>query len=383
MPSVVAPSGGKGLVSGDLRRTQTVVQNGDNPLNRFIVERVHRSSLLAPLERPIILLPALGDTNAEYTVGDASGGSDFANSTAAHLANDGADVFLYSGREALLAPGACASIDCSVMASWGVAARLDDLEFVRARVAELHGFIRPVIGGHSFGAMTAIAAINQNPHAYAGAVLYEGTMAIANPQLQPAYQAICGGLRAEIAAGQVFDDTIDPTGQLLLQLEENVPTGPTPLSIFPPGTTNRLAYLLFLSAPSAGPPQSLFPPGFLLDAAAIPDNRFVFASEPRLASLLGSSTYYIANAELADPACAIGGDPTFTSNLSSFTAPVLAIEAQKGFGVLEDDSLALLGSHDVTKIFYSGQGHEDAIASGDHSTLLEAPITEWLRHHVL
>ena len=95
--------------AGDLLRTKYVVQNGDNPLNRFGVERV----VLAQRPKghpvvPLILEPPLSGNANFYTFGNAPGGADFENSPAAVLAESGVDVFIYSPRESLLTAGQCA-----------------------------------------------------------------------------------------------------------------------------------------------------------------------------------------------------------------------------------------------------------------------------------
>ena len=57
---------------GNLTYTEMVVQNGPEPLNRFKVHRLVKSDLPAhALKQPIILMPSLANTFAEYIVGTA------------------------------------------------------------------------------------------------------------------------------------------------------------------------------------------------------------------------------------------------------------------------------------------------------------------------
>src|SRR5262249_3890818 len=97
-------------------RTQYVVQNGANPLNRFGVERVVLTGPLAQVfTTPVILEPALSASAKLFTLGNNPDGSDFGRSIAANLAHGGLDLFIYSPRETFLAPGQCATqADCAV-----------------------------------------------------------------------------------------------------------------------------------------------------------------------------------------------------------------------------------------------------------------------------
>src|SRR5262249_50151031 len=126
------------------------------------------------------------------------------------------------------------------------------------------------------------------------------------------------------------------------------PNAPTPFPGFPPGTTNRQAYVLVLTSPSPGPPASPFNAGFRLVAGSVAENRFFFASEAILASTIDRFNHYVAVAELRDVVCSQAGDPTFTSNLSAFRGSVLAIEAGLGFGALLQDVFALMPHADIT-----------------------------------
>jgi hypothetical protein len=61
-----------------INRIEYVVQNGDNPLNRFGVERVILAEPLAPLwTTPMILLPALSNSAQFFMLGNEPYGADF------------------------------------------------------------------------------------------------------------------------------------------------------------------------------------------------------------------------------------------------------------------------------------------------------------------
>lgn len=370
------------IVDG-LKRIQMVVQNGSNELNRFKVERVLPTGVdPEDLEHSLILLPALGTDANMYTIGNDPGGNDFQNSIAARFAKKGNDVYLYSPRESTLAPNACATVDCSVMATWGIQARVDDIVFIRRQIRMDHGDDKPVIGGLSLGAMTATAAINQNPNAYSGAIIWEGTLYTTNPVLRSNYQTLCDQFNGMIASGAVFDDQTGPLVQTLTFLAQTDPNGPSPFPFFPPGTTNRQAYVGFFALPQSGPPSTPFPPGFVTFAGEFATGTFVHASDNRAYATTGRFLQYAANAELRDFTCSMAGDRTFTNHLNRFDGPVLAIKGSLGFGEIMNDMLGLLNHADVEVLNYIGWGHSDLQVAPNHRQVLEKPILQWLRQDV-
>lgn len=370
----------------NLTYTEMVVQNGPNPMNSFKVHRLVKSELPAhALKQPIILMPSLANTFAEYIVGTAPGGGDLEHSTAAYLARANLDVWGYSSRETLVAPGSCmpsGPVDCSIMATWGIQAQLDDLEFIRGLVAAVHGDRTPAVGGLSLGAMTGQAAINQDPQAYAGLLLFDESLYVASPALRAGYQIVCNGLTAQIAAGDVFSEQFGAGTKALLQLSQIAPNAPTPFPGFPPGTTNRQAYMLVLTAPSPGPPASPFNAGFRLAAGSVAENRFFFASEDILASTISRFNHYVALAELRDVVCSQAGDTTFTANLGAFQGVVLAIQAGLGFGALLQDVFPLMPLAQITLLENPDFGHVDFQVNPDHKHLLDKPIAQWLKGDV-
>jgi len=365
---------------------EMVVQNGANPMNQFKAHRVVKRNVPdSALKQPIILMPSLANNFAEYMVGTAPGGADFEHSTAANLAQQGIDVWGYSSREALIAPGSClpnGTVDCSVMATWGIQAQLDDIEFIRQQVTAVHGDEKPAIGGLSLGAMTGQAAINQNPEAYAGLLLFDESLYVTSAALRANYQIVCNGLTAQIAAGDVYTEQFGAGTKALLQLSQLAPNSPTPFPGFPPDTTNRQAYVLVLTAPSPGPPASPFNAGFRLAAGSVAEDRFFFASEDILASTISRFNHYVAVAELRDVVCSQAGDPTFTGNLGAFDGAVLAIEAGLGFGALLEDVFPLMPLADITLLQNPSFGHVDFQVNPDHDKILDQPVIQWLKHNV-
>jgi pimeloyl-ACP methyl ester carboxylesterase len=360
-------------------RIHYIVQNGDHPLNRFGVERI---VLAGPLARvlaiPVILEPALGNSARLFTLGNEPGGADFGRSIAANLARGGLDLFIYSPRETFLAPGQCDEVDCSVAVDWGLRAFLDDLAFIRQLVAEAHPQRRPIIGGPSLGGMVALAAVNELPNAYAGVILGDSTLWITDPVLRAGYDDLCQGLNAALAAGQVLDHQLNSLAQLIVHLALTAPHDPSPLPLFPAGTTNRQAYFLFLSEPQPGPPLSIFPTGMVLVAGSVVEDRFFFSSESRVNSQIQNFNFYIANATVRDVVCSFAGDETFVANLEQYTGPILSFEPGRGFGALAHDAIALMSSSDVESKSHPRFGHIDLFTSPLHGLLFALRVIVWV-----
>src|SRR5262249_50287887 len=155
----------------------------------------------------------------------------------------------YSTREGVLAPHACdPPTDCSAVTAWGLQAWLDDFVFIRSQIAADHGPVKPVVGGISFGGEAAVAAVNQDPNAYAGLIMIESTLApMSNRTTRANYQTSCGSYRAQLFA-QPFDYSLAPL-QLLFAASQSAPDAfVDPRYGFPSFFTNRMAYLAAVGA---------------------------------------------------------------------------------------------------------------------------------------
>jgi pimeloyl-ACP methyl ester carboxylesterase len=378
-------------VVNDLRRIITTVQSGDLAINRFVVERVLPAGQAPASLRPLILAPGLLNNQATYTLGYAKDGSDFENSIAANLARGGADVFLYSTRQALLAAGACdAGTDCSEAKKWGLQTHVRDLEFIRSQIAADHGSVKPVVGGYSFGGATGVAAINQHPNNYGGLIMIESNLG-PNYTATTDYHTLCEGLRAQIAAGQLFNTDFVAGFELLWSLSRIDPNTYRPIFLGAVGAASL--------GPSLGPPLSFLPPGVKL--AVTSPTGLVYGSEDLLGSIFtNAANSYTPLAEFADYACSLAGDRTLNDRLAAFTGPVLVIENEIGIGNEAQNTLNLLGrpSQDANCDWKTGAdwqvsniqghcnlglGHADLLAlpQPDRATRLEQPILDWLANN--
>jgi hypothetical protein len=85
-----------------------------------------------------------------------------------------------------------------------------------------------------------------------------------------------------------------------------------------------------------------------------------------------------AKSILRDLSCGLAGESTFTSNLGSFTGPVIMFAAGHGFGTAMLDTAQLMTSASVSVNFKEEYGHVDYVFSTNHLHELEHPILNWL-----
>ena len=122
------------IVGGDLSRTVTTVQSGDNPLNRFQITELKKADLPNhALQGAIMMLPPLGSGFQNYEVGE---NGDYNNSFAAFFARRNFLILGYTPRQWSLTAGTCESgaVDCSPMADWGMATIGSDVSYIRQQI---------------------------------------------------------------------------------------------------------------------------------------------------------------------------------------------------------------------------------------------------------
>ncbi|MDX2181337.1 MAG: hypothetical protein SFV18_17210 [Bryobacteraceae bacterium] len=360
---------------GQLLYTQTVVQEGAEPINRFTMHRLRRANL--PARGTLLLLPPLGNNFNGYLT---SLDGDISRSFAGNFARLGYDVLGYSPRETGIAAGACASgLDCTPALNWSLQTVVDDVAYIRSQIETTSPGVLPVIGGLSLGAISALATVNQYPSQYAGLLAWEGSLATNDAAIQAHNQTFCTQFEGAVAGGIVFDDQSLPLVKAVAQLAQTAPNDPfvIPVPGFPPGLTNRQAFLLILTTPNPVAPSPR--PGFISAAGSVPIGQLFFSDEARLAANIADFNDVTANRTTRDLYCSLAGTETaYSSNLAQFAGPVFVVKAGQGFGSIMDELPSRLGSTAVTVVENGAFGHVDHLGSPNHLFLLEAPLAKWL-----
>jgi len=363
------------LLVGALQLTETVVQDGNLPINRFRMHRLRRTNFNA--HGAILLLPALGNNFNGYLWSEDG---DITKSFAAFFARAGYEVWGYSPRETGIAPGTCGvSLDCSPALNWSIQTVIDDATYIRSRIKTIFPAKDPVIGGLSLGAITAIAVVNEYPKDYAGLLAWEGSPVTSDPAVIAHNTGFCNQYRALITGGVAVDDQNLPFIKTLATLARTAPNAPFVLPVpgFPPGLTNMQAFVLVLSAPNPIAPSPR--PGFITAAGDFLSGQLFYSEKRRLIAAIGTFNDATANRVGRDYYCSLAGlETSYTSKLSRFRAPTMIIKAGQGFGSIMDELPGRISSPSIIRIGNNAFAHIDHMGSPLHAILLETPILFWL-----
>ena len=368
------------VVGGDLNKTVTVVQEGNNTLDRFKMSKVAKPLPNEAVKAVILLMPPLGSGFQNY---EATADGDYNNSFVAFFARRNFVVYGYSQRVNDLTAGSCESgvIDCSPMADWGLQTIVDDAEFIRQQIAAEYPGVKIVVGGLSLGSLASLAVLNAHPNDYAGAILVDGTIYDTDANVRAINQGFCNQFEGLLAAGIYFDGQNAPGFKFINHLAQTAPNAPSPIPGFPPGLTNHQVWVLALSAPPVSPVTPR--PGYFNAAGNFLEDRLLFANEALVQANIASFVDYTTIKSLRDLNCGLAGETTFVNNLGAFKGPAIMFAAGHGFGTAMFDTAQLMTSADVTINFKQQYGHVDYVFSTKHQQELEHPILTWLTQEVV
>jgi pimeloyl-ACP methyl ester carboxylesterase len=352
------------------------VSTGHGPLERFDVVRVQRTGLGALLDDPVMLVAPFGFPASFWEI---SALSDYGDSFAARVARGGYDVWLVDSRIGNNAPGSCESgaVNCNVMAGWGIDNAVEDVMFVRQLVRLANVGKKPVIGGVSGGSSTALATINRHGNHFSGLFLWEGTLYSDDPDVRARNAAFCEQDEAMLAAGQYVDPSVQGF-RTLFDIARAAPSDPSPIPLFPPGTTNLQALLFALTLPDPNNPLNFT------------DDFIRFVGDPIAATLTYSDLdrvmefgaligTYAPVRFIRDSHCAMGGvDSSFTNRLHQFKGKVLVFAEELGFGQMMLDTAARMTRAQVSVSFNPGFGESDRYFNHDWVALSVNPLLAWL-----
>jgi len=236
-----------------------------------------------------------------------------------------------------------------------------------------------VRAGASLGGMLAIATANAHPGDYDGVLVWEGMLYSQDPQVLALNQAYCTALEAQLAAGAVYDGVGVNVFKEVSKQARLVPSGLTPISLFPPFLTNHQVFVLLLSTSSPGP-VSMPVPNYIQMNGSVAEDRLFFASEPRaFENVVGRFASYSPNATVRDVSCSLAGVETgYTANLGSYHGSVLVIAGGRAFGAYIQDQIAQFsGTTDKTVLIEPDFGHIDHFMTAHHREFVEKPVLDW------
>lgn len=359
-----------------LLRTDFVVQEGAASLDRFHVVRVQQACGSRPDAPPVILLSPFGFPARYWELTKLAS---YRDSFVARLSLAGYDVWLVDSRLANASPGDCESgaVDCSPMADWGMNAAVDDAMFVRDMVRWAHPGSRPVLGGFSGGSSAAIAAVNREPHAFSGLLMWEGTLYTTDPAIRARNATFCQQDEARLSSGVFYDASVQGF-RTLFALAAAAPSDPSPIPVFPPGTTNLQAMIFALSVPDPTNPLN-FTDTFIRLVGDPATSSLTYSDIQRVFQLAPLVGNYAPVRFIRDSHCAIAGSDTeFTNNLDAYHGDVLVYAEGHGFGQMMIDTANLMTHAHVTVDFHPELAESDPYFHFDWVHVSVDPLLDWL-----
>jgi pimeloyl-ACP methyl ester carboxylesterase len=366
---------------GALVRTESLVQAGSHPLDRFKMTRLVKNVPASQLQGSILFLPPLGSTfNGFYEQRDPNGAP--GTSIAEFFALRNFDVYGYSPRFEGIPAGTCeiGILDCSIMSTWNLQSMLDDIAFIRTRIEQLHPGTKIVAGGASLGGILAVAVANAAPDDYDGVFPWEGMLHSPDTQVRALNQGYCTALEAQIAAGSVYDGANLNIFKQVTRQSAQTPAAPNMIPLFPPTLTAHQVLVLILATPAPGP-ATMPVPNYVQMNGSFEENRLFNASEARVYQNIENFVSYFPVPLVRDISCSLSGTETdYTSSLGSYHGAVLMIGGGRGFGPYMDGQLAqFTGTTDKSIRLQPNFGHIDHYMSPWHRAYVERPIYQWAR----
>jgi hypothetical protein len=364
--------------STNLIRTQLTVQPDSDPLNQIFVTRIRKIVHQHPLN-PVMVAGPFGFGVKYYEINDLG----YAHSWAGMLANNDYDVWVTDDRTTKdLQLGTCdtGAVDCSAMANWTLATKVQDETFTRSLVGLFHSQ-KPVITGNVGGAIAAIAPVNAHPNDYSGLLSYQGAL-ISNDPAVRAYDApFCGFLTTLFDAGVIFDDSSVPLIALFRAAQEHPNDPAPPMQGVPPGLTNLQLYLLIITVHADSP--QLPTPTWVTAVGDFQADTLTYTSLTQLFQLNPQFTTFLPVATFRDALCALAGtDNTHVANLSAFDGRVLFYGSERAFGPLGADNAALFtGATSTQVIDVPDRGEVDVFLNTDRETFSD-PVVLGFLHQV-
>jgi len=358
-----------------LERVVYEVEVDHQPLNRFAI--THVSDSHGGRNGPVLLLSPFLLPGAFYEISEAG---PYAKSAAGELAKAGYDVWLVDQRRTRLPIGACESgTDCSAMATWDFDTFSQDALFALSLLKSFNPHQKPVLGGFSAGSNTALATVNRAPREFAGVFLYEGTFYTEDPAIKAHNDPICTSLQTAIAGGALYDPSVAVLGTVL-QLAQAAPSAPTPITAFPPGTTNEQSMFYVFGTP---PPVGALSPtaGFIRNKVDYAAQRFVYTNEQRLELVGPLFDNYGSLAALRDLSCGLAGrDDHHYRNVAAFHGDLPVYVEGTGFGPAMFDTVSLFEHAAHVEIEHHPEfGEADPYFGFRWKQTFLKPLQDWLR----
>lgn len=351
-------------------------QYGDNELNHFRIKRIlNRNNIFKPFKpfKPILFVAPFNATLEHYTL---SSTGDYRDSIEAQLSLAGYDVWIVEDRMYTGAPEDCEQrYDCSVIGTWGLASRSQDIELTRQLIKHATGVSNPVIGGITGGGIAAMAAVNAHPENFR-ALFSTGGFYSQDETIRDYNRTTCELFRAAVEAGDYYRESLGGL-EMLIVLARNDPDGISP---FDPSVTNyQLVVNLLTGAGMLGFLSYTPEYRFAAPTATLDDYKYMNAE------LFYEDSHYfgtlVSHSHFSDIYCTIAGDDSFINQLKYFKGNALFLGGGHGMTPLQIDNLPLFARANVVVISDPEDGGEADNYLVDlewRQQVLDGPLLKWL-----
>ena len=329
-----------------LVRTTFVVANGSNPLDQFKVKRVRKIGAPLKYKKPLIFLGTFSTKIEEYEI---TTNGNYRDTVLGNLAFNNIDVWAVEDRLNNNPAADCdnGTLDCTVMADWGLDQRIRDTAFVTRLIKRSYRLfargVKPAIAGHTGGGITAIAAVNAAPGKFSG--LFSSGSAISNdPAINARNSFFCSGLQERANNGEIIDTGLDAFTPII-SLAQLDPTGLSPLQ---PGLTN-LQFLIGLLSTPGGLGASSYTNDYILAQGDVFSGSLTYMDLGAFYEFFPLISRVASINGLSDVSCTAAGSVTrFTDNLASFSGNVSLAGTGAGLGpFLEEVSEMFMGAEQI------------------------------------
>lgn len=153
----------------------------------------------------------------------------------------------------------------------------------------------------------------------------------------------------------------------------------SPLTLKDLARTGEAATISFYGVPQPGVSGT---PNWIQLVADPTGKHYQFAWFPRVFDFTIAFNNVESLPIIGSISCSLAGDRSYTSNLRSFRAPILAIKAGLGFGPYMQDTIDLTGSTKVRIAADHAFGHLDAYLTANYEKYTTDRILDWLKSDV-
>jgi pimeloyl-ACP methyl ester carboxylesterase len=349
------------------------VQDGDNELDRFIVDRVVRvDDKCRPIETsgPIVLLPSAETGFGLYCIGGPGACiSDF-------LALKGLDVFGYTPRSHGISAETRRKTNCSSMKNWGFETYTRDVELIVTMATSINQGRPVVIGGHAIGGAAAIAVANRYPSGICGLLLIDSALFHISSDLREIFGCASAAIKSALFNGMYYDNRSAAAIKEIMTIGVTDPSGPSRAL---PGKTNSQAMYEICSSPGLIPQAER--PGQTMLAIDY-EQGWAYASPKHVKEYALELDDYTPLALRRDYWECLGGSRAFLDGISRNLCNIFSMQSGRGIGVFAEPTLALMPRTKIIRHFQSGFGHADWMLHREVAATTGLPIFDWIEQWV-